>query len=125
MDWLQGCATWCGHPSGLDGRLGRDFSFTVIEQGSLKDTFCSHWKHGLFNTKIQGHQHVQGNVQVNNVRIPVEAYFEDVNALVGPRFNLHCGENLSHTHAAPELCASGEVAKAKVEAGPSHNSGFV
>ena len=39
-------------------------------QGSLKDTFCNHLKHGFFHT-INGNHNLQGNVQVYNVRIPV------------------------------------------------------
>ena len=31
----------------------------------------NHLKHGFFNTKIKGNHHLQGNVQVYNVRIPV------------------------------------------------------
>ena len=44
----------------------------VLWQGSLKDTFCNHLKHvAFFNTKTKGNHHLQGNVQVYNVRIPV------------------------------------------------------
>ena len=43
-----------------------DLTFWVFQfwpffsQGSLKDTFCNHLEHGFFNTKIQGHHHLQG-----------------------------------------------------------------
>ena len=43
------------------------------KQGSLNDLHFAHPFEtcGCFNTKIKGNHHVQGNVQVNNVRIPV------------------------------------------------------
>ena len=44
------------------------------QQGSLKDTFCNHLKHGFFNTKIKGNHHVQGNVEVYSARIPAQAH---------------------------------------------------
>ena len=47
--------------------------YLVVQQGSLKNIFCNHLKHGTFSTKIQGHLHLQGNVQVDNVRIPVQS----------------------------------------------------
>ena len=40
-------------------------------QESLKDTFCNHSKHVAFSTQVKGNHHLQGNVQVYNVRIPV------------------------------------------------------
>ena len=43
-------------------------------QGSLKIHFA-HLKHGYFS-KIKGNHHLQGNVQVYDVRIPVHADHE-------------------------------------------------
>ena len=40
-------------------------------QGSLKETFCNYLKHVAFFQQIKGNHHLQGNVQVYNVRIPV------------------------------------------------------
>ena len=47
--------------------------FVFLHQGSLKDTFC-HLKHGLF-PQTKGN-HVQGNAQVYNVRIPVHVWID-------------------------------------------------
>ena len=63
------------HPrwSFVDPKMERDiFSvhFGVFGQGSLKDTFCQ-FETWLFSTKTKGNHHLQGNVQVYNVRIPV------------------------------------------------------
>ena len=46
----------------------------MIEAGLLK-RYILPLKHGFFNTKIKGNHHSQANVQVYNVRIPVEAGF--------------------------------------------------
>ena len=47
-----------------------------IYTGLLKDTFCNHLKHVACPTKIKGNHHLQGNVQVYNVRIPdIESLF--------------------------------------------------
>ena len=43
----------------------------AVSQGSLKDLHLAHLKHGPFPPKIEGDHHLQGNVQVCNVRIPV------------------------------------------------------
>ena len=40
--------------------------------GLLKRYILPILKHDFFNTKIEGHHHLQGNVQVYNVRIPLE-----------------------------------------------------
>ena len=40
------------------------------QQGSLKDTFRNHLKHGFFHQNKVGNHHLQGNVQVYNLRIP-------------------------------------------------------
>ena len=45
--------------------------WVCLLQGSLKDTFRPFETCGFFNTKIKGHHHLQGNVQVYNVRILV------------------------------------------------------
>ena len=64
--------------SGAEGRAARArpracvrLDREILFQGSLRDTFCNQLKHGFFNTKVKGSHHLQGNVQVNNVRIPV------------------------------------------------------
>ena len=44
----------------------------LVFQGSSKDTFCNHLKHGFFHTKIRGKPPFTScNVQVYNLRIPV------------------------------------------------------
>ena len=44
----------------------------MMYQGSSKDTFCNHLKHVVCSTpKLKGNHHLQGNVRVYNVRIPV------------------------------------------------------
>ena len=49
-----------------------NLSFWLASARLLKRSpFCNHLKHGFFNTKIKGNHHLQGNVQVYNVRIPV------------------------------------------------------
>ena len=50
---------------------------SIHKLGSLKDTFCNHLKHVAFSIKIKGNHHLQGNVQVYNVRIlrPSEALY--------------------------------------------------
>ena len=55
---LANSNTWRGQ-----GRLLWGTKKANILQGSLKDT--------SFSTKTMGNHHLQGNVQVNNVRIPV------------------------------------------------------
>ena len=51
----------------LDSVLGRTSSPAVpVVRGSLKHTFCL-----AFSTQAKGSHHLQGNVQVYNVRIPV------------------------------------------------------
>ena len=42
----------------------------LLAQGSLKDTFCP-FETWLFPPEINGNHHLQGNVRVYNVRIPV------------------------------------------------------
>ena len=54
--------------------IGAKKESRIVEQGSLKDLdfACPIDTCGFFNTKIKGNHHLRGNVQVYNVRIPVE-----------------------------------------------------
>ena len=64
-------------PHGLPVPMGERNSFwplkvTPCHTGLLKrNSFCNHLTHVVFSTKIKGNHHLQGNVQVYNVRIPV------------------------------------------------------
>ena len=72
--WLQGDG-FGGGPKGPKWGSRRrphilELSQWVCHQGSSKDTFCS-FETWAFSTKIKGNHHLQGNVQLYNVRIPV------------------------------------------------------
>ena len=72
-----------GYSPPADAAMPCPDTLHFVSRRSLKDTCCNHLKHGAFSTKInhlkhaafsakiKGHHHLQGNVQVYNVRISV------------------------------------------------------
>ena len=59
------------HTAGKAARLFFSRAFKTSTSHLNRSPFCNHLKHVAFSAKIKGNLHLQGNVQVNNVKIPV------------------------------------------------------
>ena len=61
------------HPTGCSFSVSWAPQNRFLQQGSLKDTCCPF--ETACSTNIKGSHHLQGNAQVQNVRIPVQPHY--------------------------------------------------